>query len=232
MTMTTPAPSASPSSPTVQVPDSSLRSNLERTTSKDSALHVKIEEIPGLEKGPSIISFSNRDTETFKWQRARGVVGALEVNSEPLFKFKDDLVTRSMKGGEKVFEDALQAWEDLKLREEFIVACASFPEKTCCCGLLLNREGTKKEFVNLLNENWMKVANKKLLERGLKIDCFLWNWQNASGKAETNIVLIRFFELSSYRFRRASTDHELDFEIDEDEDTGDAAPAKKEMARS
>lgn len=37
-----------------------------------------------------------------------------------------------------------------------------------------------------------------------KVDVFLWNWQNASGKAETNIILIRFFVVASYGFRAAS----------------------------
>ena len=29
---------------------------------------------------------------------------------------------------------------------------------------------------------------------GFKIDCYVWNWHNATGKAETNILLIRFHE--------------------------------------
>ena len=37
-----------------------------------------------------------------------------------------------------------------------------------------------------------------------KVDAFLWNWQNASGKAETNIILIRFFLVASYGLRAAS----------------------------
>lgn len=36
-----------------------------------------------------------------------------------------------------------------------------------------------------------------------KIDLFLWSWQNASGKAETNILLIRFFILSTYNLLHA-----------------------------
>lgn len=191
-----------------------------------------------LEKGNStrVVGFSNRDTEAFKWQRARGVVGALEVKSEPNFKYREELIPHSVKGREKVFEDAHKAWEDLNLRQEFVEACDSLPRERCCCGLLRDHEGTKKEFVNLLNENWMKTANKKLLGKGLKIDCFLWNWQNASGKAETNILLIRFIELSSSRFRRASADDQslsldFDFDIDENKETEEVAPKKKLMAR-
>jgi hypothetical protein len=42
-----------------------------------------------------------------------------------------------------------------------------------------------------------------LFDLRFKIDFFLWNWQNASGKAETNIILVRFFLLSSYGLRRS-----------------------------
>jgi hypothetical protein len=143
-------------------------------------------------------------------------------------------------GREEVFQDALQAWEDFKLRDGFIEACDSLPIEMCCCGMLQDADGTIKECVPILNENWVKAANRKLLERGMKIDMFLWNWQNASGKAETNILLIRFFELSSYRLQRATQDGSIDFDllVEEEqagieEEEGPDAPAKKqEMARS
>ena len=164
------------------------------------------------EQKPSKKTFlvNSRDNSDYKWQRARGVVGALEVVSVPVFKYKDDMTPRYVQGRELVFQDALQVWGDQKCRESFIQACETMPVGTCCCGFVNDDDTTIKEFVPLLNENWAKSVNKRLQERGFKVECFLWNWQNASGKAETNILLIRFYELSSYRLRRASRDS-LDF---------------------
>mmetsp|Transcript_79065 Transcript_79065/g.118882 ORF Transcript_79065/g.118882 Transcript_79065/m.118882 type:complete len:240 (+) Transcript_79065:196-915(+) len=190
---------------------------------------------------------SNRDNSDFKWQRARGVVGALEVNCEPDFKYRDELLPRYTPNRELVFDDALRTWRDLKLRDSFVRACDGLPAATCCCGLLNDSDATIRDFVSLLNEGWVKGANKQLIEKGIKIDIFLWNWQNASGKAETNILLIRFFELSSYRLRRASRDESIEFddllspeelskvmeasEDSNDVDGDDGDENKKEMAR-
>jgi hypothetical protein len=44
-----------------------------------------------------------------------------------------------------------------------------------------------------------------LFDVRFKVDFFLWNWQNASGKAETNIILVRFFLLASYGLNAASS---------------------------
>jgi hypothetical protein len=140
------------------------------------------------------------------------VVGALEVKSDPIFKPRDDLIPRYKEDEESAFEEALQAWEDLKLRQAFVKACDDLPAEVCCCGLLQDEDASIKQYVNLLNEGWIRSANKKLGPRGVKIDSFLWNWQNASGKAETNIMLIRFFKLSTYQFRRASNQGSIDFD--------------------
>lgn len=182
--------------------------------------------------------FASKDNTAFKWQRARGVVGALEIKSEPMLKLRDDLTPHYVKGKEKTFHDGLQAWEDLKLREDFIRTSEKLPLEPCCCGILTDQEATKRRFVTLLNTDWTKKANRKLLRegRGVKLDIFLWNWQNASGKAETNILLIRFFELSSYRFRRASADESasIDLELldeDEEEAADVQSPEQANMAR-
>lgn len=177
--------------------------------------------------------FSTKDNSAFKWQRARGIVGALEVVSEPLLNVRADMEKHVLKGKERTFRDALKAWEDLKLRDDFVKACEKLPAEMCCCGLMRDQESTKRRFVELLNEDWVKQANKKLLKnnRGVKLDAFLWNWQNASGKAETNIILLRFYELSSYRFRRASNDGSEEFQflgIEDDEDEGDLAEDAKQ----
>jgi hypothetical protein len=169
--------------------------------------------------------FANRTNSDYKWQRAKMVVGALEVKSDPVFKPRDDLTPRYKGGEEGAFEEALQAWDDMKLRQSFVRACEDLPAEVCCCGLLRDEDASVKQYVTLLNEGWIKSANKQLGPRGIKIDAFLWNWQNASGKAETNIILIRFFMLSTYKFRRASNQGSLDLDeiisSDDDDFLGD-----------
>lgn len=140
------------------------------------------------------------------------VVGALEVKSEPDFNPRADMVPRYKDGMNDTFEEALQAWQDLKLRQSFIAACEELEAEACCCGMVHDADASIKEYVKLLNDKWVKTANKKLQSRAVKIDMFLWNWQNASGKAETNIMLIRFHELSTYKFRRASNQGSLDLD--------------------
>lgn len=182
--------------------------------------------------------FASKDNTAFKWQRARGVVGALEIKSEPVLILRGDMTPHYVKGKEKTLHDGLQAWEDLKMRDDFIRNAEKLPVEPCCCGFLTDQEASKRKMVAMLNEDWVKKANKKLLRegRGVKVDMFLWNWQNASGKAETNIILIRFFELSSYRFRRASADESasIDLELvdEDDEDAADTqSPEQATMAR-
>jgi hypothetical protein len=173
--------------------------------------------------------FVQKGSTELKWQRAKMVVGALEVKSEPFFQPKDDMKPLYTKGEKEEsakikFEDALQAWEDLKLRQKFIIACGDLPDAVCCCGLSQgDSSSTIKQYVTLLNDGWVKYANKKLVSRGFKIDTFHWYWQNNTGKSETNILLIRFFELSTYKFRRASQEGSLDLDdmlLDDEDKVG------------
>ena len=60
----------------------------------------------------------------------------------------------------------------------------------------------------------------RLNRDSFKIDIFLWNWQNASGKAETNIILVRFFVVASYGLRAASKSG--GFEVGEEDDNKSA----------
>ncbi|KAG7337233.1 hypothetical protein IV203_036301 [Nitzschia inconspicua] len=69
-----------------------------------------------------------------------------------------------------------------------------------------------------------------LQSRGIKIDVFLWSWQNASGKSETNIMLIRFFQLSTYKFKRAS--NEGSFDLDDVLDEEGKANADKDQLQN
>lgn len=186
-----------------------------RTSSRSNDLDASVNHI-----------FATRENSAIKWQRARSVVGALEVHSEPFLRFRDDLIPHTVKGQDLAFQEALQAWDDLKLRNDFIKACEKLPAEMCCCGFLNDDDATKRRFVKLLNEGWIQQVNKKLLKqhRGVKLDVFLWHWQNASGKSETNIIMIRFFELSTNRFRRASREGSLDLEFLDLEDVSDERP--------
>jgi len=182
--------------------------------------------------------FANRESEAYKWQRSRGVVGALEIESEPRLRTRAELKTHYTDKRELTFQFALEGWKDFKLRDSLVIACDELPRVDYCCGFVRDDDATKKVLIAGLNEKWVKKANKKLQERGFKVDCFMWNWQNPSGKADTNIILIRFFELSSYRLKCASEDGSINLEFDMDAieeqiaESDPAKPAKKEeMAR-
>jgi hypothetical protein len=144
----------------------------------------------------------------------------LEVKSEPHLDIREELQPHLVKGREKVLHLAVKAWEDLKLRQDFIKAVKQLPTETCCCGFMSDDDATKRNYVELLNNDWCKRASKKLNQAGhaFKVDTFLWNWQNASGKSESNIIMIRFFELSLNRFKRARSDGSLDVELIDLED--------------
>lgn len=111
-------------------------------------------------------AFANRDNCDFKWQRARNVLGVLEIASEPILKPRDGMKPRHNKGQEEIFKEALVVWEKEKLRTELITALETLPVETCCCGFFRDNEETKKELVKLLNDKWAKNANKKLSRQG------------------------------------------------------------------
>lgn len=162
--------------------------------------------------------FLAKNSSDMKWQRAKMVIGALQVRSEPFLQPKEDMKPLYKAEGtegeaKRKFEDALQAWVDLDLRKSFTKACADLPDSACCFGLTQNDSGsTIKEYAVLLNNGWIKFANNKLKSRGFKIDAFVWKWGVATGKTTTNHLLIRFFEISTYRFRRASHEGSLDLD--------------------
>ena len=111
-------------------------------------------------------AFANRDNSDFKWQRARNVLGVLEIVSEPTLKPREAMTPRYLKGRETLFEEALKAWEKEKLRQDLIHALENLPIETCCCGLMNDMENTKKEIVRLLKEHWVRKASKKLYSYG------------------------------------------------------------------
>jgi len=158
--------------------------------------------------------FLAKGSSDMQWQRKIMVVGALAVKSNPFLQPKEDMkpLYKNDNGLTKLkFEDALQAWEDLNLRKSFTRACTDLPDFVCCCGLSQSDNASMiKQNVTLLNDGWVKHANSKIKTRGFKIDAFLWDCQSSSGKTSVNILLIRFFELSTYKLRRASQEGSLD----------------------
>lgn len=163
---------------------------------------------------------STRENSEYKWH-ADGVLGALEVPCDPEFDLHGQYRSRHVDGMQDDFDSALQVWDDLKLREGFIQASSDLPHETCCCGLLRDDDATIKGIVPLLNKGWIRQVNKEILAHvaeqekqrqqdedagddddddatpvtKFKLDAFLWQWHNATGKSETNILLIRFFQV-------------------------------------
>ena len=140
---------------------------------------------------------STRDNSGYKWH-AKQVVGALEVPSEPDLQLRLAYTQRTVDGKEELFQSYVKTWDRWGLREEFIQACENLPPETCCCGFVTDNDETIKRIAGSLNQGWIKSTNESLAKRGKKfrLDTFLWTWHNAVGKAETNILLIRFFENS------------------------------------
>lgn len=140
---------------------------------------------------------STRDNSGYKWQHDPHILGALEVPCDPVLHLTGEYTTRHVVDRVEAFDKAIEVWEEMGLREEFIKAAQSVPSQTCCCGWIPDDDGTIKGLVPALNRHWVKEVNKKLMHdgKGFRIDVFLWQWHNATGKSETNIILIRFFEM-------------------------------------
>lgn len=136
---------------------------------------------------------STRNNSTHKW-KAKHVVGALEVPSEPDLHLRLPYTEHAVDADK--FREFMRIWDHYKLRVSFIQACENLPKETCCCGLMTDNDETIKSMVPALNEGFFKRTNEKLARKGkhIRLDAFLWKWHNATGKAETNILLIRFFE--------------------------------------
>jgi hypothetical protein len=150
------------------------------------------EEVPKDKK----FMISTRENSVYRWNDGPHVIGALEVQSEPDFNPRDDLQNRSFPDREADFDKTQEVWDDMKLRDEFVAACEGIPKMTCCCGLIPDDDNTMKEVARVLTKGWIKSVNKRLAEREekFKIDMYVWSWHNATGKAETNILLIRFLD--------------------------------------
>jgi len=138
---------------------------------------------------------STRGNSEYKWQAAPHVIGALEVPSDPYFNLSGDFTVRHVSGKEDAFDKALDDWRGMSLKSDFQKAAENGPKETCCCGALPDDDETIKCLVPALNKGWVKRTNTRLLDeqKHFTLDVFLWQWHNATGKSETNILLIRFF---------------------------------------
>ena len=153
---------------------------------------LETEDVPANKK----FHASTRENSEYKWQ-TRGVVGAYEVASEPDLDYREELTPHDAKSDDRdAFLRAREAFESLNLRESFISACDSVPKDTCCCGLVPDPDSTKKDLVAHCNKTWVKSANEKLAPYNIKVDTYLWEWSNISGKSESVIILIRFFDIA------------------------------------
>jgi hypothetical protein len=141
---------------------------------------------------------STRQNSDHKWRTSPAIIGCLEVPSEPTLSFQANYVRRPVTLHATDFGQALHVWHELKLRQEFMAACAGTASvHTCCFGLVSNDDATIRQLVPDLNRGWVRATNRRLQRLGhaFFIDCFVWNWQNALGKSETNILLIRFHKV-------------------------------------
>jgi hypothetical protein len=164
----------------------------ERTKQQDST--TREERMP---ESARRMRFSNRRNSNFKWQQDTSVVGALEVDSDPVLNVRGKLGEKRLMltKQDEEFGVCLRMWEELKLRRGFVEACEGIPPATQCCGLLRDQDQTIRELATLLNKGWAKSINKKIKDRGFKISSFAWSWQNALGKAQTTVLLLRFHSL-------------------------------------
>lgn len=141
-----------------------------------------------------VFQVCTRDNTEYKWCNTPDVIGCLEVPSEPNLDLRGEHVPRAVAKHQESFQQAIKAWEAMNLREEFLQACDGTAVSTCCFGFLPNDDATIRSLVPDLNRGWMRATNRRLLREGhdFQLDCYLWNWENAVGKTETNILLIRF----------------------------------------
>lgn len=141
---------------------------------------------------------STRGNSEYKWRTSSNVIGCLEIPSEPDLLLAAEYRPRPVKDHRDSFDKAMQVWLEWNLQDEFMEACEGLPKIMRCCGLLPNDDETIKSLVPDLNRGWIRVTNQRLQRetKGFRLDCFIWNWQNALGKAETNILLIRFISSS------------------------------------
>ena len=148
-----------------------------------------------LEEQPRKGVIQTRDTSDYLWQAGVDCCGALEVACQLEWNSKAPLKARYVVEYKTFFDTScLKLWKEMKLEKEFRNACASVPPYTTCCGLVQDDDQTIQETAMALNKGWIKDVNQRLKAKKVpfKLDIFVWSWHNATGKAKTSILLIRF----------------------------------------
>jgi len=143
--------------------------------------------------------FSTRLNSGFKWMLDKSVVGGFEVKSDPFFDPRAKITQQDVVSMEDEFADCIKLWKELGLRKSFIEAVEMIPPETTFCGLIRRHDATVRKVVPQLNDGWVNGINKKIKDRGYKISCFVWSWNNLAGKANTVVMMIRFHSLTKQR---------------------------------
>jgi hypothetical protein len=127
---------------------------------------------------------STRDNSAYKWH-APHCIGALEIPCEPDLQLQAEYIRRDVDGGggdaesdneaAVQFKKALELWNQLNGRDQFLTAAQSVPVETCCCGLVPDDKGTMQTIVETLQHphdnkkdrksksvSWVKQFNKQL----------------------------------------------------------------------
>lgn len=146
------------------------------------------------EQRPTKRVIATRTNSSYLWQKGQDCWGALEVACELEFDYRAPLKTRYVSDKEEFMDAALKVWNDMKLADEFVQACQSVPPWTACCGMVRDDDRTIQDTAKTLQKGWIKVVNQRLKAQreNFKLDVYVWSWHNATGKAKTNILLIRF----------------------------------------
>ena len=151
----------------------------------------------------NVFRFSTKLNSDYKWKSDDSVVGALQVPYDGFrLNARGTMKQKQVAAKEEEFQECLSLWKDRKLQQSFSQACEGVPPSTSCFGLVADHNRTVKEMAALLNKGWTKSINKQLKNRGYKVSCFAWSWNNAHGKGKTSVLLVRFHALS---IRRLST---------------------------
>lgn len=177
--------------------DHSLRQQRRRRSSMSESSHKKF-----------LVS-SNRESSQHKWQHDPSIVGALEVPSDPYLEYRSNYHELPAQLSEQEFSECIHLWNSLKLKKSFIQACDGIPPSTACCGMVPDQNKTIHNTVAMLKPGWERHANKVLKKEGIKISCFVLTWQNAGGRAQTSVLLIRFHLLSIRRLVQIQNDSQV-----------------------
>ncbi|KAL3912204.1 MAG: hypothetical protein SGILL_006976, partial [Bacillariaceae sp.] len=140
------------------------------------------------------------ENSEYKWKHDKTVIGALEVEAEPVLDLHAEMKEHTIMGYEDDLTKCIELWKEHNLRHSFIQAFEGIAPQTRCCGLVEDYDETIKHNMPQLNDGWAKDVNDKYMAKeGYRITAFIWRWSNPTGKAETVIPMIRFHSLKIKR---------------------------------